>query len=629
MTTPKPALGLLARLGTLLFSGVFAIAFGGGGVFFGIFPLLRTAQAAWAVQTWTPVDALVLSSRLDSRPSSETTSYLTQVRYRYSFGGSNHESERIGLDPALRADNIGDWQQSWHARLSTAQASGRTVTAWINPEDPSQSVLDPQIRWEMVLFHLPFAFVFTGVGAVACWVFVRTLLGRDASMPQSGADSSRNSASRGQPMLWFFALFWCGISFPLAGLFWLGGSPWWVKAFTSIFVAVGLGLLVVAFRQAALAWRFAGSGVQTHPSPPRAGESLELSVTLSARAVAAGRRSGLARRVRLAQYRVDDSGSGSSERRVEHFDRVASVVPDLQGGERWRARFEVPGDAPTHGGRRSRERVDWRLEILGEGDRVVVSYDVPVQTLPARVTSEPDAPDRFERRAAWNHEEPIPPVAGWGAAMRIDAAAGLPAGVTVIERADAWEMRFRQLGWRWAGALTLGAAVTLAGLWWQTRVGGVGPVAVGSGRWWGLALLLGFGLHAVSRWRSVAVRDDAVVVRVSSWMWSTTRRLQPGALDHVFHKLQYTQGGASGPAKEFRAVHARESDQGPSIRLTPGLAGAPAAVAVAQALQCAREHRQGRFSAGAARTGERPGWRPGPGWLLWALVLWALAAPPV
>ena len=30
------------------------------------------------------------------------------------------------------------------------------------------------------------------------------------------------------------------------------------------------------------------------------------------------------------------------------------------------ARFSLPDDAPTHGAQRSGERVDWRLELLGQ-----------------------------------------------------------------------------------------------------------------------------------------------------------------------------------------------------------------------------------------------------------------------
>ena len=60
MSTPQATLGIAARLVTLLFSAVFALAFGGGGLYFGVLPLARTMSAAWEVRSWQVVAAEVL-----------------------------------------------------------------------------------------------------------------------------------------------------------------------------------------------------------------------------------------------------------------------------------------------------------------------------------------------------------------------------------------------------------------------------------------------------------------------------------------------------------------------------------------------------------------------------------------
>ena len=36
-----------------------------------------------------------------------------------------------------------------------------------HPQQPAQALLDPHIRWPMLVFRLPFALVFTGVGVAA------------------------------------------------------------------------------------------------------------------------------------------------------------------------------------------------------------------------------------------------------------------------------------------------------------------------------------------------------------------------------------------------------------------------------------------------------------------------------
>lgn len=616
--SPVRSPGPLSRISVLLFSGLFALVFGAGGWFAGVMPLARTLHAAWLVQSWQPVPAQVVSSSLSvSAGCKGGSTYKAQVRYRYrAANGQEHESGRIGLDPSGGSDNIGEWQRDWSERLAMARDRGEAVTAWVNPDDPSEAVLDRSIRWPLLIFRLPFAFVFTGVGLVAAWVFVRALTG--AGNQGVAAAGARSSASKGQAALWLFALFWCGISFPLAAVFWLGRSPWWVNLLVSVFVLVGLGLLWVAVRQSLQAWRYAGTGLVLQPSPPRAGETVDVVLSLSARAIGESVGGVGGHRLRLSQYRVDDSGSGSSERLVEQFVQIVKTMPDPGGGARWQARFDVPADAPTHGSRRSGERVDWRLEVLGEGETVEVSFDVPVASAPAWSTTGAATPDRFDRRARWSREEPIAgPAEGLPVSQGPDSSHSpqWPATVSVRETPDACEWRFAQPGWRWLGALALFVCAVLTGLWWRED-----PLSSGRAVW--LALLLGLGLHAVSRRRSLTLRDDAVEVRVMSWMGTRTRCLAPSALDHLFHKVLYTQSGGSGRSTtEFHAVHARETGSGPAVRLTPGLAGAASAVAVGQALQAARAHRSGRFSAGASRSDARSGWRPGAGWVLWAAML--------
>jgi hypothetical protein len=226
---------------------------------------------------------------------------------------------------------------------------------------------------------------------------------------------------------------------------------------------------------------------------------------------------------------------------------------------------------------------------------------------------------------AWGREEAIPPRhEGWSVG---DASLPLPDSVQVVERPDVWEMRFRQVGWRWVAALAMVPAGILSVLWWRSAPRASWSDALGSGPWWGVALLLLLALHAGTRQWRLRVRDDGVEREVVSWMWRRTRVVSLASLDHLFHKLLYTQ--SSGQAMTaFHALHAREAATGPSVRLTPGLPGAASVIAVARALQVAREHRAGRFTPGALRARPGASWRPAAGWLVWALWLLLLAAGP-
>lgn len=613
MRTPANA-SWAVRIGTLLFSALFALGFGAGGFFVGLKPVYQTFAAAWEVRSWQSVSAQVLETQLDSHRDSEgTETYAVRVRYRYQVGLQTFESQRVGLDADGHRDNVGDWHAQWHRRLQAALSSGQSVTAWVNPQQPAQALLDPHIRWPMLVFRLPFALVFTGVGVAAGWVFLRALRGQSAqaAAPDAAAGLQRmgRSARQSAGMLWFFALFWCGLSFPIAGLLWTQDVPWVAKAFLLLFVLVGMGLLTWAARQTRLAWRHADTALALRPSTPRAGEPLEVSLHLPARALRGGAQQ--PRVLRLAQYRVADSGSGESSRLVEHLEQQAQPLPLPDGSARLVARFTVPDDAPTHGARRSGERVDWRLELMRESGGVELSQDVAVQG-----SSTLSANDRFALRSDWNRERPVS-MAGEGAGL-----SDWPAQAGTVETADYRGLEFSQTGSRWVAALLLLPFAVLLFLWAQEWA----PRLALPQRWtawplWGMGVLLALILHrATRRWR-VLVHDQGLAVQRVSWLWSQQYCLAPSALEHLSTKLNYSASTGGGAMQEYHAVLAREADGAKARRITPGVAGEGGAQAVAQWLQGAWHDRAGRFSPGQGRSLQAGHSRPRWGWLLWAALM--------
>jgi hypothetical protein len=80
------------------------------------------------------------------------------VSYRYRFGGSSYTGHRIGVH-LQAADNVGDWQERWAGTLAGHGESETPLTAWVDPGRPEQAVLDPSLRWGLLLFHACFAVV--------------------------------------------------------------------------------------------------------------------------------------------------------------------------------------------------------------------------------------------------------------------------------------------------------------------------------------------------------------------------------------------------------------------------------------------------------------------------------------
>lgn len=624
----------VARLLALLLSAVFAVGFGFGGYQAGLKPLVHTLQLAWEARNWQPVQADVHSAQLATHQSSGGATYQVQARYRYRVAGKDYESTRIGLDVPGQSDNVDDWHRKWAGRLQSAKAQGQGITVWVNPGDPSQVLVDRSIRWPLLIFRLPFALVFTGVALVAAGFFLYTLWGLartgGAAQPQgqagqlsdpTGAGFVKNGASGGSVWgIWFFAIFWCGISFPMAALIWTGsGNEGFAKAFISVFVVIGLGLVAFAVRQTHMAWRYAGSALIALPALPRAGHPVEMTLVLPARAAAYHHTQVL--QLRLAQYRVDDSSSGSPERCVESFSTPARVQSTPEGGLRLTARFDVPLDAPPHGSRRSRERVDWRLELLEpSGEAAELTYDVPVQAAPKALGEE--LLDRFDRRAASNKLTPIAPAMPGASSVEGDtsAAANLqpPVSVAALETREGWQFGFSQRGWRQAALLVV--LVLLAETVMNDRVGYHGVALpeslVAATLWW---TAIAFVLYAATcRW-TVWVRDQGITVRRYSALWSRTETLPGPSSQGLVYKMLYSSRRGT-HEQHYYAVYAYRP-QGALVRLTPGLSGKDGAVAMGQLIAQAWSHRQGYFSPGALRSGPSEHSRPSWGWLLLAMFL--------
>ena len=589
----------------VVFCAVFAILFTAVGYLAGLRPLASTLQAALSVQSWQPVPAQVLDAQIRKHAGSEGgTTYQVLVRYRYEVAGKSYESQRVGLNPQAGADNVGDWQERWFQTLHQAQQQGRPITVWVNPAQPSEALVDPSIRWRLQIFRLPFALVFTGVGLAAGWMLWRLLSGRDAKAPE---DSPPNPLTNSHWGLWAFTLFWCGISFPMAALFWSDArAPWWVKALLGGFVAIGAGMVWAAVHQTRKVWRYRGLVMTALPSRPRAGQPVEVTLVLPPRA--AQHPAADQFQLRVAQYRVDEASSGSPERRVQTLEAGTRRLALGDGHLRLVARFSLPDDAPTHGAQRSGERVDWRLELLGAEGGLELAYDLPIQAstaIGARLDVDPYAPS-----AAWQEEIPIGAIgeAEEGGAAS-PGASRLPVNVQVREGAGGWSLQFGQTPWRWSAVV---AAAALVGDGWIHARLQPGAFVLPQSLWGMLAwlVLLGWLLHAATRRWTLSVLDDGLLVARGSWFWSRRVQLPGAASQSLVYKLFFTNG-AGAAKRDYYAVHAKNA-QGELTRLTPGVHDTGTARAVGQAIAQAWKDRQGRFTPGLQRAvateHSRPAW---------------------
>lgn len=179
-----------SKIGGLLFAAVFAIAFGVGGYFGGIKPLVGMLHDAWRVQSFVPVNAQLMDVQI--KLGSKGT-HAVLAKYRYSFNRQEFESSRIGLHSG-GADNIGNWHSQWYQRLKQAKDYGTSITVWVDPNEPKTALIDKHIRWPLFWFSIPFALLFPAVGAGALWVMYRIVV-----LPKGAVLFGRHKAANVMP----------------------------------------------------------------------------------------------------------------------------------------------------------------------------------------------------------------------------------------------------------------------------------------------------------------------------------------------------------------------------------------------------------------------------------------------
>ncbi|UTF60002.1 DUF3592 domain-containing protein [Gilvimarinus sp. DA14] len=257
-----------------LFGAPFA-AVGLGFLFWGIVPQL----AQWtAMKSWEPVQAQIVSAEMKSHRSDDSTTYSLHATYRYQYQGQNYTGNRVGISSG--SDNVGDYHQRVIGPLERAERNGSTVTAWVNPQQPEQAVLNRELRLSLILFKGLFVLLFGGVG-LGMWAYVFIARPDKTDVSEFEAQEkpwlSRNDwasptiksdGKTGMWALWVFAAFWNLISLPAAigavGEALGGNHAAWLAL---LFPLVGAGIVFWAIKLT-LAWRrFGHAPVTLDPYP--------------------------------------------------------------------------------------------------------------------------------------------------------------------------------------------------------------------------------------------------------------------------------------------------------------------------------------------------------------------------
>ncbi len=367
---------------------LFALPFAGVGVWM-LWSIGSTLHEAWQMRDWVQVEATLQAGGYDTRSGNDSDTYEAYADYRYDFQLQRYSGDRVGI--ASGADNIGDYQRDIGRNLQAAHARGEKILVYVDPENPSQSIIDRGVRWGLVGFKSIFVVVFGGVGfglLIAVW---RAPPEKDPADPAYAdkpwllndhwqTSTVRSSSKAAMWGAWAFAIFWNAISSvtPFIAYREIVEKGNYVVLIALLFPLVGIGLLTWAIRRT-LEWRrFGPAPVTLDPFPGSIGGHVGGTIDVNLPYDPSARF-----RLTLTNVHCYESGSGknrSQKEKARWQDAIVAHAEPGARGTRLTFRFDVPQGLNASDTEQDDSYHLWRLNLSAEipGTDLDRDYEIPV-----------------------------------------------------------------------------------------------------------------------------------------------------------------------------------------------------------------------------------------------------------
>ena len=373
---------------------LFALPFAAVGV--GVFVWSGWTLLDWRdAASWVPVSAEIVSVELEEHADDDGGStYETTATYRYDYDGTSYTGTRVAIDTG--ADNIGGFQHQLYDELRAALDGRTTVTAYVDPDEPSRAVLNRQLRPGLFALKGLFALAFGGVG-------FGLLFGARYAAKKSAAQAVLRQRFPDEPWRWRaewangriegstrtaayvaigFAVLWNLVSLPAAlivpGELAAGNTT---ASVALVFPLLGLTLAAWAIRSWLQLKRFKIPTLNLQRLPVALGGRLKGTIRVDA-AVPVTSEFGL----ELECVGVRTRGSGKNRRREEtvlwqkqwrvprHQCQIAPSATAIP------VDVTVPADQPATTLESESDKILWRLEVTGEcpGPDFWSQFELPV-----------------------------------------------------------------------------------------------------------------------------------------------------------------------------------------------------------------------------------------------------------
>jgi len=386
--------GKLSNLGGSGCLALFALPFAGVGVGM-LWLAIPTVAQSRAAAEWVETPCKILSAEMEVSRGSDSTSYKCVARYSYQFNGRGYESERVSFSKG--SDNIGSFQQDCLKTIRARKRAGTSI-CYVNPDEPSSSVIFRGVRWGMIGFYMIFVLTFGGVGfgLLIFSVFGARLKKKEGVArlqnpgqpwlwrPEWQSGTIKSTDKKGMIALLCFTLFWNLISFPVG---FMAFSEGYLKdgqkgaLLALLFPLVGT-FLIIAVVCAVLRYRkYGATTLQLASTPGVIGGKLAGIIHVPVHIVP---EDGFSVRLRCIHRYTTGSGKSRSTHEDTRWEDYRKFSTELLATDYTRTAlpvlFAVPYDAEESNVDAGEDGIHWRVEAEAKtrGIDFKTTFDVPV-----------------------------------------------------------------------------------------------------------------------------------------------------------------------------------------------------------------------------------------------------------
>lgn len=349
------------------------------------------------MKSWTPVDAIVTSAELETHYGDDSTTYKAVATYEYEYEGIKHKGSRVGITSG--ADNLGSFHQDAASTLENHLRSKEPITIYVNPKDPSDSIVFRELRIGQFAFMGIFGLIFStvGLGLMIGALFsskeqkVREVLkkkypGEPWRSNPKWQTGTLKTGNKGQFVAFLiFGSIWNLISMPL--LVFLPEEVFkkgnYIAALGFLFPLIGVFLLIAIYRSFVQWRKFGGTTLTLNPFPPEIGGEVRGTLKISAQMQSGTKDAkGKIKCSRTEKRRTSKGGTSTTSVEIwsKDFPLVIESFRTMSSGTAATFKADLAGVEAPPTDEEAYEPITWSLEFTADipGVDFFATFDIPV-----------------------------------------------------------------------------------------------------------------------------------------------------------------------------------------------------------------------------------------------------------